>query len=169
MDKCFRFTLTFVLLFLSPSAWAMGHVATISTNGPLIGKAAPDAVLKKTDGTSANILGDRHGKRAIVVFWATWCPHCYEELGAINANFASIEQKGIKVILVDEGEGKEEVQEYFYKRQMKLVSFVDSDNLLQETYHLIGVPTVVFIDDKGTIRKVTHQFPSDYEKYFTNA
>ena len=144
----------------------MGHVPAQTTNNPLIGNAAIDAVLIKTDGTSSSIMGLRQGKKAILIFWETWCPHCYEELGVINDNFASIEQKGIKIVLIDVGESKEAVKEYFYHRQMKLTSFVDENSSLQESYHLIGVPTLIFIDEKGIIRNVTHAFPSDYENYF---
>ena len=144
----------------------MGHVPTQSVGGPLIGKAAPDAVLPKSDGTSASIVGSRQGHKAILVFWATWCPHCYEDIGNINGSFTSIEQKGIKLILVDIGESKETVQEYFLKRQMKLTSFIDEDSTLQAPYRLIGVPTLVFIDEKGVICSVTHEFPSDYTSYF---
>lgn len=160
--------LTFLLLFLfvPASSWAMGHFSEYSTDSPLIGQAAPDAVLTTTEGESASIIGSRQGRKAILFFWATWCPHCYEELGTINDNIPSIERKGIKVILIDLGEPKEQVEEYFLRRQMKLVSFLDEDNTLQELYHLIGVPTLVFIDGKGIIRSVTHAFPSDYENYF---
>jgi len=125
-----------------------------------------DVVLSKTDGTIASVLGSRQGKKAILVFWATWCPHCYEEVGVINDNLAAIEQKGIKVILVDIGESKEDVKNYFDQRQMKLVSFLDMDNAFQGPYYLRGVPTMVFIDEKGIIRNITHEFPSDYENYF---
>ena len=155
-----------LLFFSAPSVWAMGHLSTEAADSPLIGKAAPDAVLAKSDGTTASVLGSRQGQKEILVFWATWCPHCYEDLGTINNSFASIEQKGIKIILVDVGETKEDVQEYFYRRQMKLVSFVDVDSVLQGAYRLIGVPTLIFIDEKGIIRKVTHEFPSDYTNYF---
>ena len=123
--------------------------------------------MTKTDGTSASVIGSSQGKKAILVFWATWCPHCYEELGAINDNFVSMEQKGIKIILVDVGETQDDVNNYFKQRQMKLVSFVDEDSFLQETYHLIGIPTMIFIDEKGIIRSVTHEIPSDYENYFS--
>jgi peroxiredoxin len=157
--------LIFILSF-STSAWAMGQVPTQSAKDPLIGKAAPDAVLIKTDGTSSSIVGSHPGKKVILIFWATWCPHCYEELGAINDGLSSIEQKDIKVALVDVGESKENVLEYFYHRQMKLTSFLDENTSLQEPYHLIGIPTVIFIDEKGIIRNVSHAFPSDYENYF---
>ena len=141
---------------------ATGHL----TSSPLIGQEPTDVVLTKTDGTTASIISSRQGKKAILVFWATWCPHCYEDLGVINDQMTSIEQKGIKIILVNVGGSKEGVQNYFDQRQMKLVSFLDTDTSLQEPYHLIGVPTVIFIDTKGIIRNVTHEFPSDYENYF---
>ena len=143
----------------------MGHVSSKATESSLIGKPAPDAILPKSDGTSASILNSRQGKKAVIIFWATWCPHCYEELGSINENYSSIEQQGIKIILVDVGEAKEDVKDYFNKRQMRLISFVDEDTSLQGPYHLIGVPTLIFIDEKGIIRNVTHVFPSDYANY----
>lgn len=146
----------------------MGRLSPQMTDSPLIGKTAPDAVLAKSDGTTASILGPRHGQKTILVFWATWCPHCYQDMGAINDHFASIEKKGIKIILVDIGETKESVQEYFIRRQMKLVSFVDEDSVLQGLYHLIGVPTLMFIDEKGIVRSVTHEFPDDYSGYFSS-
>ena len=133
---------------------------------PLIGRAAQDVVLTRIDGGSGSVLSLRQDKKAILVFWATWCPHCYEDLGAINDNFVSIEKKGIKVILVDVGESAQDVKDYFNRRQMKLISFVDEDSYLQSTYHLVAVPTLIFIDEKGIIRNVTHQFPADYENYF---
>jgi thiol-disulfide isomerase/thioredoxin len=129
--------------------------------------AAPDAVLTKTDGTSASVIGPRQGGKAILVFWATWCPHCYENLGIINDSLASAEKKGIRIILVDLGETKEDVKNYFNRRQMKLISFIDGDGVLQEPYHLIGIPTLIFIDEKGIVRSVAHAFPLDYENYFS--
>ena len=144
----------------------MDRLSVQTEKNPLIGKPAPDVVLSRSDGRSASVIGPIQDKKAILVFWATWCPHCYEDLGAINQSQVSIQQKGIRLILVDVGESKEDVKNYFIQRQMKLVSFVDENSFLQETYHLIGVPTIFFIDDKGIIRSMTHEFPSDFEAYF---
>lgn len=155
-----------LVLFLSSPAlvWALGDA---STDSSLIGEAAPDVVLPATQGPSASIINARQGNKAILVFWATWCPHCYEELGKINGASASAQKKGIKIILVDVGESKEAVQEYLIRRQINLSCFIDEDNTLHDTYQLVGVPTMVFIDKQGIIRDVTHQFPSDYENYFS--
>jgi len=163
-----RLILFFLFLSFSPSFWAMGQESQQVSNDPLIGQSTSDVLLAKSDGTRSGVLASRQGKKAIMVFWATWCPHCYEEMGAINAQFSSIERKGIKIILVDMGETNEDVKNYFDQRQMKLISFVDGDGVMQEPYRLIGVPTLIFIDEKGIIRNVTHEFPSDYEKYFSS-
>lgn len=169
MENYFRLFLLTLLLFSSASAWSMSHLSIQTDTNPLIGKRAPDIVLTKSDGTSASVLDTRQGQKAVLVFWATWCPHCYEELGMLNGSITSIEQKGVKIILVDVGESKEDVKGYFNRRQMKLISYVDENSFLQDTYHLRGVPTLVFVDEKGIVRNVTHAFPSDYENYFTSS
>ena len=144
----------------------MDHAAVQQVHSSLIGQSAPDVVLEKTDGKLASVVGSRQGKKAILVFWATWCPHCYEDFTAINDHIASAEQNGIKIILVDIGETKEAVKNYLARRQMNLVSFVNEDSYLQGVYHIVGVPTLFFIDEKGIIRHVTHAFPPNYQDLF---
>lgn len=163
----FKRFILLVLFFSSAYVGAMGHAFAQSWEEPLMGKAAPDAVLPKSDGASASIMNAREGKKGILVFWATWCPHCYVELGKINDALPSLQKKGIKIILVDVGESKEQVEEYLLRRQMDLSSFIDGENVLQEPYDVLGVPTMFFIDEQGTVRDVTHQFPSDYEDHFS--
>jgi thiol-disulfide isomerase/thioredoxin len=159
--------LIFLLTFFSSPAWAMGQAPTPGVSSSLIGRQALDAVLTKSDGTSGSVLGARQGKKAILVFWATWCPHCYEDFTTINDNLAAAEQEGIKIMLVDIGETPQAVKDYFDRRQMKLVSFVDTDSSLQEPYRLFGVPTLIFINEKGIVRNVSHQFPPDFKNYFS--
>jgi len=165
MDKLLSYVMIFCFL-LSSTAFAMGQAPNGTVKDSSVGGGAPDVVLSKTDGSSSDIIGSNKGKKIVLIFWATWCPHCYEELGSINQNIASVEAKGIKIVLVDVGESVGQVQSYFRHRQMNLVSFVDENSFLMDAYHLIGVPTLVFIDENGHIRNVTHTFPSDYENYF---
>jgi len=159
--------LFFILFLFSPViTWGQGQAAVDFSQDALIGKPAADAVLPKTDGTSGSVLKARQGKKAILVFWATWCPHCYDEIGRINDVSPEVQKKAIKIILVDSGESKEAVKNYLDQRQIKLDCFIDEESLFQEPYRLVGVPTMFFIDEKGLIRNVTHQFPADYETYF---
>jgi thiol-disulfide isomerase/thioredoxin len=164
----FRLFFLFLFLFSCSSSWAWIHIFTKKIASDLIGKFAQDAYLDRTDGTKGSVIGSREGKKAILVFWSTWCPPCYTDIGVIDQNFASIEEKGIKIILVDAGEPKQDVIYYFKKRHMNLISYVDVNSDMQRPYRLTVLPTLFFIDENGIIRSVTHQFPSDYENYFSD-
>ena len=160
-----RFGLVFSLCAAAGNVFAMGNLETNVYNSALIGKAAPNLTLPKTDGTSGNIVSSDHTKK-VLVFWATWCPHCREELEHINGQLAMIEAKGIKIVLVDIGETVDEVKAYLTQHKINMPSFIDEENALQEPYDLVGVPYVVFVDENGIVRYDTHGFPSNYEDHF---
>ncbi len=162
-----RMILVGLFLLSSVSVFAMGRVGAPSINQDSpAGKLAPDFTLPRTDGTSSSIMSARNGKKAILIIWATWCPHCREELVRINNDLENIKAKGIEVILVSEGEGKDRVSEYLMQHHINLESFIDEETALQEPYNVVGVPTLVFIDAKGNILDVDHELPSDYETIF---
>ena len=55
---------------------------------PLIGKKAPDFTLERLSGKSASLSEVIKDKKAILFFFATWCPHCREQLKQISARKA---------------------------------------------------------------------------------
>ncbi len=130
------------------------------------GKPAADFTLKNLKGEDVNMTAYRDGKRAIIFFWATWCPHCREALEHLNKNFAEIEKKNIKVILVDVGEGAADVSEHFKRHNITMDVLLDTNNSLAEAYSIVGVPTFYFIDEKGIAQAVKHSLPKDYEILF---
>ncbi len=131
-----------------------------------VGQSAPDFTLAVLNGKEDNMTKARGGKKAILFFWATWCPHCRSELKRLNENVGEIEKKGIKLFLVDLGESKEDVQHYVDRYKVNLPIFLDQDSTLSDPYGVVGVPTLVFINEKGTVTAVEHAFPSNYEKLF---
>jgi peroxiredoxin len=154
------------MLFSSP-AFSMGRTST--SQAPVFNGQKPfDTTLSKNTGESSMVVDSRQGKRALLVFWATWCPHCFQELEKLNSMVPDIEKKGIKVILVDMGETKEQVNAYMKHYRFNMESFIDEEQLFQEPYNVVGVPTIVFIDENGAIRAVTHEIPLDYEQLFNS-
>ena len=69
------------LVLLTPSL-ARGQF--LFFQNPNVGKAAPDFTLATLDGDEVNMTQYREGKRAIIFFWATWCPHCRVALKELN-------------------------------------------------------------------------------------
>ena len=151
---------------ISTSVLAMENLPSGKIKEGLIGQAAVEFNLPMALGGEKSLTRAREGKKAVVLFWATWCPHCREEIARVNENAEAIGQKGIKILLVDLGETPGEVAAYLQHNKINLDSFVDADNSLQEPYQLVGVPTLVFIDEDGLIRGMTHGFPSNYEELF---
>ncbi len=156
-----------IVLFYAIPVFAMGSVpSSMMPANALVGKPAPEFTLSRLKSGQSNFTDVREGKRAIIVFWATWCPHCHDVLEMIHQMSAKLEQEGIKVLLVNAGESKEEVAAYFARKQYDFDSFIDEENVLQQAYQLQGVPTVVFINSEGLITNSLHEFPANYDAYF---
>ncbi len=159
------FRVVILILFLA-GAWgpsfAMGQFSFLETT--MAGKPAPDFTLKTLKGPDANMTKFRAGQPAIIFFWATWCPHCREQLKGFNAQAEEIGKKGIKVILVDIGESKGEVQAYVDKNKIMFEIFLDQEETVVEKYAVIGVPTFFFVNAKGEIKSTEHYLPENFEE-----
>lgn len=130
---------------------------------PLVGKPAPDFTLKTLNSGEQNLTKFRNGQPAILFFWATWCPHCRENLKGINeTQGAQIEKNGVKLILVDLEETPAQVKSYTGKNKIQYDVWLDEESSLSDKYALVGVPTFIFIDKEGIVRAVEHSLPENY-------
>ena len=154
------------LLFIAlKSSQAMGQFFEMENS--MIGKPAKDFTLKTLGGQDKSMTKLRDGGNAIVFFWATWCPHCREQLKQLSEQGDEIQKKGIKVFLVDIGENNREVQSYVERNKVPFEVFLDVDSVLAEDYNVIGVPTFFFINKDGIVKDVEHCIPDNYEEIFT--
>lgn len=133
---------------------------------PQIGHAAPDFQLKNLAGQEMTLSDYRGENRAILFFWATWCPHCRTALKDVNARRGEIEARGVKLAAIDVGEAPQVVRTYFERHQIQLDSFLDEQQDYAPEYGVVGLPTFVFIDEGGVIRNVQHQLPKEWERMF---
>ncbi|VAX35169.1 hypothetical protein MNBD_UNCLBAC01-1198 [hydrothermal vent metagenome] len=131
-----------------------------------VGKPAKDFTLKTLTGEEVNFTQYRDGKKAIIFFWATWCPHCRTQIKELNKTHKNFADKGIQLVLVDQGEKATTVAAYMKKNKINLTVLLDKDSSLAEPYGLIGLPTFIFVDEEGIVRDVTHGISEDYEKVF---
>ena len=80
------FWLLVVLVTMPSMTYAMGDGSFMTQT--LIGKPAPDFTLDTLSAKQVNMTSYRSGKKAIIFFWATWCPHCRVQLKELNARRA---------------------------------------------------------------------------------
>ena len=133
---------------------------------PLEGEMAPDFNLATLDNDSVNFSEYRDGKRAIVFFWTTWCPHCRTVLRDLNLKQSMIKQRQIKLVLVDVGENQSRVEAYFKKNDINLDVFLDKESSAAESYAVSGIPSFYYIDANGIVATVSHDLPTDFESLF---
>ena len=146
------------------AALAMGNTGFVQDT--LIGKPATDFTLDTVKGNKVNLTEYRAGKKAIIFFWATWCPHCREELKRVDDLREKFAAQGIRIILISLGEDKGTVQEYLARHHYDFDVLLDVDQTLEGPYHLIGVPTLFFVNEAGVIKLEDHAFPDNYEELF---
>jgi len=130
----------------------------------IIGKPTPDFTLKTVSGQEINLSQYRDGKKTIIFFWATWCPHCREALRGLAQSQEEFEKKEIKLVLVDVGENLEVVQNYIEKNDITFEIFLDEKNQLAESYGIVGIPTFFFINQEGIVKEMGHSLPENYEE-----
>ncbi|MBP9853739.1 MAG: TlpA family protein disulfide reductase, partial [Candidatus Omnitrophica bacterium] len=133
----------------------------------LTGQAAPDFTLNTTENNNVNFTQYRNGQKAIVFFWATWCPHCRTQLKGLNEKKDQLAKENIKLVLISVGEDKKQVENHLNKNKIDMESFLDEQGQLESKYQLVGVPTLYFITEEGKVGAVGHTLPDDYQALLT--
>ena len=134
-----------------------------------IGKPVKDFTLKIVNGEETSLEKFRDGQKAIIFFWATWCPHCRVQLGNLNKDLIAIEKKNIKIVLVDVGESEAIVSKYMEKNKIHLDVFLDIKSEVSDKYGLIGVPTFYYVGEDGNVIDVQHSLADDFDTIFTKS
>ncbi len=129
---------------------------------PLSGEKAPDFTLNNLVDKNLSLNEVRDNKKAIMFFWATWCPHCREALKDINRRADEFEKNGVKIILIDVGEPKASVERYVKSNKIILDSLLDVDSTAAETYQVVGLPTFFYVGEDGIVKDSGHELFENY-------
>lgn len=96
------------------------------------------------------------GRPTVLVFWATWCPVCREEMPGVAALARRLAARGgaVAAISVDSGaDAPRRVAKHIAAEGLApLSALVDADHALAEALALSGIPTAVFLDVEGRMR-----------------
>ena len=119
--------------------------------GQVIGKTAPDFVLKTLDGKTLK-LSDLRGKAVVLNFWATWCPPCKVELPWFVDLQKQYGSQGLQIVGISEDEGGNEKVAAFVKEMGVNYTVAVDDNSVSEKYGDVeDLPTTFYIDRNGKI------------------
>lgn len=123
------------------------------------GNTAPEILFegdKNTPGYAANTipkkLSDIKSSYTVVVFGASWCPKCTEELPKIVNLYQKWKAQGVDVVFVSLDEDK-----IAYKDFVKNFPFISTcdykkwDSKIVKDYYVFGTPTMYLLDKKREI------------------
>lgn len=116
-------------------------------HGALEGLRAPDFALPDLDGT-VHRLSENAGSKRLVVAFASWCG-CRYDLPGWHALADELGDAGLVVVPVALDDDPEEVRPF--TSTIDLPVLLDRQHVLSELYAVSNVPTVIWIDESGTI------------------
>jgi peroxiredoxin len=129
---------------------------TDAVTSPLLGKPAPDFVLRDLADHRVH-LDDYRGKAVLINFWATWCAPCQVEMPWFVDLQRKYQSQGFAVIGIDKDDPEDLPKVSGFARKMNLNYPVLYGNA--KTYAAYGccdyLPTSFYIDRTGTVRIAT--------------
>lgn len=131
------------------------------------GELAPDFTLDSIDGRKVTLTDYRYEKVILLVFWATWCPFCVEEIPELNRIVDNYKDK-VEVLGIDIREDLKHVRGFIEKKGIKYTVLLDSTGEVAKRYGVVGIPKNVLIDKEGRILYKGHSVEECEEKIKEN-
>ena len=125
-----------------------------SRQPPVVPKAvegkARDFVLTDLSG-SKFMLNEQRGKPVLIIFSTTWCPTCRSEIPRYKFFHNTYAGRGLIVVNIDIQESRDKVSRFADKYQLPYRVLLDDTGLVAEAYQIVGVPTLILIDQNGAL------------------
>ncbi len=127
---------------------------------PRIGNAIPDFALESTEGERFSLAAQK-GKPVVVVFVASWCEVCREEMPMMIETYRAHQPHAVVFIGVDVYEDRATARRFRDEFQIPFPLLVDADGAVTTRFRVNGTPTTFFIDHAGILRDVVVGGPLD--------
>jgi thiol-disulfide isomerase/thioredoxin len=101
---------------------------------------------------SAATVTYAHGRPTVVNFFAAWCDPCRRELPVLAAT--SREHTDVDFIGVDVADSRSNAVDLLDATHVAYAAGYDPDRQVARKYHLVGMPTTVFIKADGHVQAV---------------
>ncbi len=125
------------------------------------GEDAPLFTLKDLNGLEVS-LGDHVGpdrkpsaSGVLLIFFASWCPYCRDELPLIDLLVPELRGRGIEVLLIGYQEDREVLSRYLKGLNVRnLTALVDLSGRVGKRYKLRTLPTIYAVTAEGKIKDI---------------
>ena len=135
--------------------WRVG----LPENNRILGEVIPFSA-ETLDGQSV-IVDTSLGKPIVLNFWATWCKPCIVEMPRLEKAYQDADDEWL-LVGVNAGEDVALVQTWMQENPVSFPIIIDSTGGIAVSYGAQSqLPTTVFIDRQGYIRKIVYGLLSE--------
>ena len=107
------------------------------------------------------LLSEQQGKPVLLIFSTTWCPTCRSEIPHYKKIHEIYTSRGLVIANIDIQESQDKVSRFKEKFQLPYQVLLDETGRVAEAYSIVGVPTMILIDQEGHIRSRQYQAIDD--------
>ena len=140
-----------MLSILSVITLSISCGGTLSAEKRPAAKAAPDFTLKALNGKSVTLSSYKNKKDVLLVFGATWCPHCVTEIPELKEVYKKYNDRDIELLYIDVQESSEKLSAFAKDHSIPYTVLLDSTGEVAKDYGVLGIPHQVIIAKDGTI------------------
>ena len=119
--------------------------------GPVVSLYAPDINLTELATGQQVTLGQFDGQPLLLFFWATWCPHCKNEINSIETIAETYKGAGLVVLAINAAEDPATVGAFQSAHLLTFPILLDPDKAVQALYHVDAIPKHFFVSSSGRI------------------
>jgi peroxiredoxin len=131
----------------------------------LVGKDAPDFVLKARDGRNLR-MSEYRGQVVLVNFWARWAGDSRQEMPALDRINTTYQRAGLVVLGVSVDEDLGRAREFADAMKVSYPMMFDTGSNIGRDYLLQKMPMTVLIDREGVIRYFNVGFKRGDERVY---
>ncbi len=128
---------------------AMSSLAAVTS--PLVGKDAPDFVLKAQDGRNLR-LSEFRGQVVLVNFWARWAGDSRKEMPALDRINKTYERAGLVVLGISVDDDVRRAGEFASAMGVSYPILFDLDGGTGRDFQIRKMPITFLVDRAGVVR-----------------
>src|SRR5882762_4772361 len=139
-------------LILSAVLTVSSLIASSRAAAPtLVGKEAPDFVLKALDGRNLR-MSEFRGQVVLVNFWARWAGDSRQEMPALDRINTTYNRAGLVVLGVSVDEDLARAREFADAMKVSYPIMFDTGSNIGRDYRLQTMPMTILVDRAGIVR-----------------
>lgn len=132
-----------------------------SVSRSLVGNQAPPFTLNNLEGQKVSLASFTSQKPTLLVFWATWCPTCTEEIPVLND--WTKKYPALQIVGVNVQEPAERVKAFVDQRGIRYPILLDTEGEVAGLYGLVGIPAAILVGKDGSVLYFGFSLPKNIE------